>query len=135
MNNALLILNALGAYAIFRKRLFPEAIQLMKYVYMIYDNMPAQEDIVLNTKIEVYRFFLQMTYVKDVMEIISKGDYVIIFEKYINIVKDLSLYKDLLGQQILFIEVMAYLLRTNQSELPAFINKLSIEALEAPTTY
>lgn len=126
MNNALLMLNALGAYAIFRKRLFPEAIQLMKYIYILYDNMPAQEDIDLTTKIEVYRFFLQMTYVKDVLAVIEKDDYIIIFQQYIKIVKELSLYKDLLSQQILFIEVMAFLLRANQSELPAFINRLSI---------
>jgi hypothetical protein len=134
MNNALLILNALGVYAIFRKRHFPEAVQLMKYIYRIYESMPGQEDIDLNTKLEVYRFFLQLTYVKDVTAAIKKEDSIPMFQNYIRLVKELSIYKDLLHQQILFIEVMAFLLRTNQSELPALINRLSMEALEAPTT-
>lgn len=96
--------------------------------------MPGQEDIDLNTKLEVYRFFLQLTYVKDVTAAIKKEDSIPMFQNYIRLVKELSIYKDLLHQQILFIEVMAFLLRTNQSELPALINRLSMEALEAPTT-
>lgn len=49
-------------------------IQLMKYIYVIFDNMPAQEDIDLNTKITVYRLFLQLTYVIDVKAVIKPAD-------------------------------------------------------------
>ena len=46
----------------------------MKYIYVIFDNMPAQEDIDLNTKITVYRLFLQLTYVIDVKAVIKPAD-------------------------------------------------------------